>query len=41
VFDLDDVDAIARFVLAQATRCRYQPFDRPRPGDRPPVGSTG
>ncbi|MBV9891313.1 MAG: molybdopterin-guanine dinucleotide biosynthesis protein B [Rhizobacter sp.] len=27
VFDLDDVGAIAEFVLAQATRCRYQPLD--------------
>jgi molybdopterin-guanine dinucleotide biosynthesis protein B len=25
LFDLDDVDAIARFVLAQSTRCRYEP----------------
>jgi molybdopterin-guanine dinucleotide biosynthesis protein B len=27
VFDLDDVDAIAAFVLAQAARCRYQTSD--------------
>jgi molybdopterin-guanine dinucleotide biosynthesis protein B len=27
LFALDDVDAIARFVLAQETRCRYQPLD--------------
>ena len=27
VFDLDDADAIARFVLGQAARCRYEPFD--------------
>lgn len=26
LFDLDDVDAIARFILAQSTRCRYQPI---------------
>jgi len=26
VFDLDDVDAIGRFVLAQETRCRYEPM---------------
>ena len=29
VFDLDDVDAIARFVLEQATRCVYAPLDEP------------
>ena len=27
VFDLDDVDAIARFILDQEARCRYQPLD--------------
>ena len=27
VFDLDDVDAIARFILDQETRCRYEPLD--------------
>jgi molybdopterin-guanine dinucleotide biosynthesis protein B len=27
LFALDDVDAIAEFVLAQATRCRHQPLD--------------
>ena len=24
VFHLDDVDAVAAFILAQETRCRYQ-----------------
>jgi molybdopterin-guanine dinucleotide biosynthesis protein B len=27
VFDLDDVDAIARYILEQETRCRWEPFD--------------
>src|SRR5215212_6419859 len=27
VLDLDDADAVVRFVLAQETRCRYVPFD--------------
>jgi molybdopterin-guanine dinucleotide biosynthesis adapter protein len=27
VLDLDDADAIARFVLSQAARCRYESFD--------------
>ena len=40
VFALDDVDAIAEFVLAQATRCRYQPLDLDE-AIAAPIGSAG
>jgi molybdopterin-guanine dinucleotide biosynthesis adapter protein len=40
VLDLADVDAVAEFVLAQATRCRYQPFDDLDPAIGAAVGST-
>ena len=40
VFALDDVDAIAGFVLAQATRCRYQPLDVDE-AIGAPLGSAG
>jgi molybdopterin-guanine dinucleotide biosynthesis protein B len=40
VFALDDVDAIAEFVLAQATRCRYQPLDVEE-AIGAPIGSAG
>jgi len=41
VFDLDDVDAIAEFILAQATRCRYQPLDDVDAAVGAPAGSNG
>ena len=41
VFELDDVDAIAEFVLAQATRCRYAGPDEDRADVAAPVGSVG
>jgi molybdopterin-guanine dinucleotide biosynthesis protein MobB len=28
LFDLDDADAIARFVLEQGKRCRYEPLEK-------------
>jgi len=41
VFDLDDVDAIAEFVLAQATRCRYRSLDDVDAAIGAPAGSSG
>jgi len=41
VFDLDDVDAIAEFVLGQAARCRYRPLDGVDASIVAPVGSSG
>jgi len=41
VFDLDDVDAIAEFVLAQATRCRYRPLEDVDAAIDAPAGSSG
>jgi len=41
VLDLADVDAIAAFVLSQAVRCRYQPFDDVDAAIGVRVGSAG